>query len=75
MLLGRILSCSLSFIPAPMSALHAPNSSILQALKTGKVKHDINNSVNEQNWENELEELSVRLQEPINLNVATREKL
>lgn len=35
----------------------------------------MNNSVNTLNWENELEELSTRLQEPLNLNTATREQL
>ena len=39
------------------------------------VNNDINNSVNSLNWENELEELSNRLQEPVNLNSATREQL
>ena len=33
------------------------------------------NAVNEPNWENELEELSVRLHEPVDLNRATRQQL
>lgn len=33
------------------------------------------NDEEEQNWENELEELSQRLQEPLNLNTATRKQL
>ena len=39
------------------------------------VNNDTDNSVNTPNWENELEELSNRMQEPVNLNVATREQL
>lgn len=35
----------------------------------------VNNDVEEPNWENELEELTARIQEPINLNTATREQL
>ena len=37
--------------------------------------YNTDNSVNTPNWENELEELSNRMQEPVNLNVATREQL
>ena len=46
-----------------------------EVLEDLSVNNDINNSVNTPNWENELEELSNRLQEPVNLNSATREQL
>ena len=46
-----------------------------EVLEDLSVNNDINNSVNSLNWENELEELSNRLQEPVNLNSATREPL
>ena len=46
-----------------------------EVLEDLSVNNDINNSVNSLNWENELEELSNRLQEPANLNSATREQL
>ena len=46
-----------------------------EVLEDLSVNNDINNSVNSLNWENELEELSNRMQEPVNLNVATREQL
>ena len=35
----------------------------------------VNNTVDEPNWENELEELITRIQEPINLNMITRDQL
>ena len=46
-----------------------------EVLEDLSVNNDINNSVNSLNWENELEELSNRMQEPVNLNSATREQL
>ena len=46
-----------------------------EVLEDLSANNDINNSVNSLNWENELEELSNRLQEPVNLNSATREQL
>ena len=46
-----------------------------EVLEDLSVNNYINNSVNSLNWENELEELSNRLQEPVNLNSATREQL
>ena len=46
-----------------------------EVLEDLSVNNDINKSVNSLNWENELEELSNRLQEPVNLNSATREQL
>ena len=46
-----------------------------EVLEDLSVNNDINKTVNSLNWENELEELSNRLQEPVNLNSATREQL
>ena len=65
---------SLFIIPA-CSAQNLSESLLEDVLEDLSVNNDINNSVNTLNWENELEELSNRLQEPINLNVATREQL
>lgn len=65
---------SLLIIPA-CSAQDHPESLLDDVLEDLSVNNDIDNSVNETNWENELEELSVRLQEPVNLNEATREQL
>ena len=65
---------SLFIIPA-CSAQNQPESLLDDVLEDLSVNNDIDNFVNEQNWENELEELSVRLQEPVNLNAATREQL
>ena len=58
---------SLFIIPA-CSAQDQPESLLDDVLEDLSVNNDIDNFVNEQNWENELEELSVRLQEPVNLN-------
>ena len=65
---------SLFIIPA-CSAQDQPESLLDDVLEDLSVNNDIDNFVNEQNWENELEELSNRLQEPVNLNSATREQL
>ena len=65
---------SLFIIPA-CSALNPSENLIEEVLEDLSVNNDINNSVNSLNWENELEELSNRLQEPVNLNSATREQL
>ena len=65
---------SLFIIPA-CSAQNPSENLIEEVLEDLSVNNDINNSVNFLNWENELEELSNRLQEPVNLNSATREQL
>ena len=65
---------SLFIIPA-CSAQNPSENLIEEVLEDLSVNNDINNSVNSLNWENELEELSNRLQEPVNLNSATREQL
>ena len=65
---------SLFIIPA-CSAQNPSENLIEEVLEDLSVNNNINNSVNSLNWENELEELSNRLQEPVNLNSATREQL
>ena len=65
---------SLFIIPA-CSAQNPSENLIEEVLEDLSVNNDINNSVNSLNCENELEELSNRLQEPVNLNSATREQL
>ena len=74
--LFRLISIinSLFIIPA-CSAQNPSENLIEEVLEDLSVNNDINNSVNFLNWENELEELSNRLQEPVNLNSATREQL
>ena len=61
---------SLFIIPA--CSAQNPSESLLD-----EVLEDlsVNNDVEEPDWENELEELSTRLKEPVNLNTATREQL
>lgn len=65
---------SLLIIPA-CSAQNQPERLLEEVFEDISVNNDINNSVNELNWEDELEELSVRLNQPINLNSATRTQL
>ena len=72
----RLISIINSLFIIPACSAQNPSESLLEdILEDLSVNNDINNSVNTLNWENELEELSNRLQEPINLNVATREQL
>ena len=63
------------FIILACSAQNPSENLMEEVLEDLSVNNDINNSVNSLNWENELEELSNRLQEPVNLNSATREQL
>lgn len=63
------------FINSVCSAQNPTESLLEDILEDLSVNNDIDNSVNTLNWENELEELSTRLQEPVNLNTATREQL
>lgn len=65
---------SLLIIPA-CSAQNLSESLLEDVLEDLSVNNGTDNSVNTPNWENELEELSNRMQEPVNLNVATREQL
>ena len=65
---------SLLIIPA-CSAQNLSESLLEDVLEDLSVNNGTDNSVNTPNLENELEELSNRMQEPVNLNVATREQL
>ena len=72
----RLISIINSLLIIPACSAQNPSESLLEdILEDLSVNNDINNSVNSLNWENELEELSNRLQEPVNLNSATREQL
>ena len=72
----RLISIINSLFIIPACSAQNPAESLLEdILEDLSVNNDINNSVNSLNWENELEELSNRLQEPVNLNSATREQL
>ena len=72
----RLISIINSLLIIPACSAQNPSESLLEdVLEDLSVNNDINNSVNTLNWENELEELSNRMQEPVNLNVATREQL
>ena len=72
----RLISIINSLFIIPACSAQNPSESLLEdVLEDLSVNNDINNSVNSLNWENELEELSNRLQEPVNLNSATREQL
>ena len=72
----RLISIINSLFIIPACGAQNPSESLLEdVLEDLSVNNDINNSVNTLNWENELEELSTRLQEPVNLNAATREQL
>ena len=72
----RLISIINSLFIIPACSAQNPSESLLEdILEDLSVNNDIDNSVNTLNWENELEELSTRLQEPVNLNTATREQL
>ena len=72
----RLISIINSLLIIPACSAQNPAESLLEdILEDLSVNNDIDNSVNTLNWENELEELSNRMQEPVNLNVATREQL
>ncbi|WP_291592566.1 helix-hairpin-helix domain-containing protein [Bacteroides sp.] len=74
--LFRLISIINSLFIIPACSAQNPAESLLEdVLEDFSVNNDINNSVNTLNWENKLEELSIRLQEPVNLNTATREQL
>ncbi|MEY8686005.1 helix-hairpin-helix domain-containing protein [Bacteroides sp. AN502(2024)] len=67
-----LISIINSLLIIPACSAQNPSESLLEDILEDL---SVNNSVNALNWENELEELSNRLQEPINLNTATREQL
>ena len=72
----RLISIINSLFIIPACSAQNPSENLIEEVLEGlSVNNDINNSVNSLNWENELEELSNRLQEPVNLNSATREQL
>ena len=72
----RLISIIYSLFIIPACSAQNPSENLMEeVLEDLSVNNDINNSVNSLNWENELEELSNRLQEPVNLNSATREQL
>ena len=72
----RLISIINSLLIIPACSAQNPSENLMEeVLEDLSVNNDINNSVNSLNWENELEELSNRMQEPVNLNVATREQL
>ena len=72
----RLISIINSLFIIPACSAQNPSENLMEeVLEDLSVNNDINNSVNSLNWENELEELSNRLQEPVNLNSATREQL
>ena len=72
----RLISIINSLFIIPACSAQNPSESLLEdILEDLSVNNDIDNSVNTLNWENELEELSTRLQEPVNLNTVTREQL
>ena len=74
--LFRLISIINSLFIIPACSAQNPSENLMEeVLEDLSVNNDINNSVNSLNWENELEELSNRLQEPVNLNSATREQL
>ena len=74
--LFRLISIINSLLIIPACSAQNPSENLIEeVLEDLSVNNDINNSVNSLNWENELEELSNRLQEPVNLNSATREQL
>ncbi len=72
----RLISIINSLFIIPACSAQNPSENLMEEVfEDLSVNNDINNSVNSLNWENELEELSNRLQEPVNLNSATREQL
>lgn len=72
----RLISIINSLFIIPACSAQNPSESLLEDIfEDLSVNNDIDNSVNTLNWENELEELSTRLQEPVNLNTATRAQL
>ena len=72
----RLISIINSLFIIPACSAQNPTESLLEdILEDLSVNNSVDNAVNEPNWENELEELSVRLHEPVDLNRATRQQL
>lgn len=72
----RLISIINSLLIIPVCNAQIPAESLLEdIIEEISVNNDTDNPVNEINWENELEELSARLKEPVDLNRATRRQL
>lgn len=72
----RLISVINSLLIIPACSAQNPSQTFLEdILEELSVDNDMDNSVHTVNWEDELEELSLRLHEPVNLNAATREQL
>ena len=66
----RLISIINSLLIIPACSAQNPSESLLEdVLEDLSVNNGTDNSVNTPDWENELEELSNRMQEPVNLNV------
>lgn len=67
--LFRLISIINSLFIIPACSAQNPSQSIIEDIfEDLSVNNSVDNAVNEPNWENELEELSVRLHEPVDLN-------
>lgn len=74
--LFRLISIINSLFIIPACSAQNPSQSLLEdVLEELSVHNDMNNAVDISHWENELEALSAYRNEPLNLNVATREQL
>lgn len=74
--LFRLISIINSLFIIPACSAQNPSRSLIEdVFEDLSVNNSVDNAVNEPNWENELEELSVRLHEPVDLNRATRQQL
>lgn len=74
--LFRLISIINSLFIIPACSAQNPSQSLIEDIfEDLSVNNSVDNAVNEPNWENELEELSVRLHEPVDLNRATRQQL
>ena len=72
----RLISIINSLFIIPACSAQNPSQSLIEDIfEDLSVNNSVDNAVNEPNWENELEELSVRLHEPVDLNRATRQQL
>ena len=72
----RLISIINSLFIIPACSAQNPSENLMEeVLEDLSVNNSVDNAVNEPNWENELEELSVRLHEPVVLNRATRQQL
>ena len=64
----RLISIINSLLIIPACSAQNPSESLLEdVLEDLSVNNGTDNSVNTPDWENELEELSNRMQEPVNL--------